>query len=211
MAVHTLYPVKTRVGARRWRERLPVLAGERVVLRELRATDAPALFAMVSPPEVSRFISPPPPSVEAFARFIATSLAKQGDGKLAVFAVTLKRQDTPIGVFQVRSLDPTFSTAEWGFALGSAFWGTGLFEEAAELVLAFAFNTIGVHRLEARAAVRNGRGNRALRKMGAVPEGILRQAFLCEGDYVDQMIYSLIEEDWRAACDGNRGPAVVVH
>jgi RimJ/RimL family protein N-acetyltransferase len=43
-----------------------------------------------------------------------------------------------------------FSTAEWGFAVGSAFWGTGVFRESAELLLAFAFETIGVHRLEAR-------------------------------------------------------------
>jgi RimJ/RimL family protein N-acetyltransferase len=77
--------------------------------------------------------------------------------------------------------------------------GRGLFQEAAELVLAFAFNTVGVHRLEARAAAKKGRGNRALQKMGAVAEGVLRQAFLCCGEYVDQIVYGMVDSEWRRA------------
>lgn len=195
-----------------WRDRLPTLQGDRVVLRELRASDAPWLVAMITPPEVSRFISPPPSTVPVFERFIARSLSQQAAGALACFAVTLKGHDTAIGLFQVRALTPDFAVAEWGFAIGSAFWGTGIFEECAELVLDFAFTRIGVHRLEARAAVMNGRGNRALQKLGAVQEGVLRQAFLCDGDYVDQMLYSLVEDEWRAARDlGQRVSDVVIH
>ena len=85
--------------------------------------------------------------------------------------------DTAVGLFQVRQLDPSFGTAEWGFALGSAFWGSGLFVAGAKLVLEFSFDVIGVNRMEARAAVQNGRGNGALRKLGAVQEGILRKSF----------------------------------
>ena len=65
--------------------------------------------------------------------------------------------------------------------MGSEFWGTGMFAEGARLVLDFAFDVIGVHRLEARAAVANGRGNGALRKIGAVQEGLLRRSFLRNG------------------------------
>jgi RimJ/RimL family protein N-acetyltransferase len=195
-----------------WRAHLPVLRGERVVLRELRAADAPALFAMVTPPEVSRFISPPPPNVPTFERFIARSRVQQAAGKLACFAVTLKGYDTAIGLFQIRELEADFRTAEWGFAIGSAFWGTGVFEECADLVLEFGFTHLGVHRMEARAAVRNGRGNRALQKIGAVQEGVLRQAFLCGGEYVDQILYGMIEEEWRASRGlPHRAPRVVVH
>jgi len=53
-----------------WRDRLPMLAGSTVTLRELRASDAPSLFALLTTEEVSRFISPPPSSVEGFERFI---------------------------------------------------------------------------------------------------------------------------------------------
>ena len=81
-----------------------------------------------------------------------------------------------IGLFQLHALEPGFSTAEWGFALGMPHWGSGIFVEAAALVAGFTFGSLGVSRLEARAAVGNGRGNGALRKLGAVREAILRDA-----------------------------------
>lgn len=180
-----------------WRDQLPALHGDRVVLRQLHPSDAAALFAMIAPPDVSRFISTPPSDVDAFERFITRSHLQQGNGMLACFAVTLKGHDSPIGLFQLRALDPSFRTAEWGFAIGSPFWGTGLFQEAADLVMAFAFETVGVRRLEARAAAKNGRGNRALQKLGAVAEGVLRQAFLCGGEYVDQVVYGIVDSEWR--------------
>ena len=105
--------------------------------------------------------------------------------------------DSTIGLFQVRSLEPGFGTAEWGFALGATFWGSGLFEAGARLVLDFAFETIGVHRMEAHAAVQNTRGNGALRKLGAVQEGILRRSLLRNGTYLDQLLWSILDEDWR--------------
>ena len=62
----------------------------------------------------------------------------------------------------------------------------------------FAFDTLGVQRLEARASVKNGRGNGALRKMGAVQEGVLRRSFVRDGEYHDQALYSILADDWRA-------------
>ena len=90
--------------------------------------------------------------------------------------------DHGVGIFQLRSdRSPALLIGEWGFALGSPFWGTGLFAEGARLVLNFAVDIVGVQRLEARAAVANGRGNGALRKIGAVQEGVLRRSFLRNG------------------------------
>jgi RimJ/RimL family protein N-acetyltransferase len=172
-----------------WQQGLPVLGSERVILRELTTE------------EVARFISPPPTSVEGFEKFIAWTLRQRTAGTYACFAVTLKGFDTAIGIFQVREVEPGFGTAEWGFAIGSPFWGTGVFQEGADLVLEFAFETLGVHRLEARAAVLNGRGNGALLKCGAVQECVLRKSFLRDGRYLDQVLYSIIDSDWRASTD----------
>jgi RimJ/RimL family protein N-acetyltransferase len=180
-----------------WRQGLPVLAGRQVVLRELRASDAASLHALLTTEEVSRFISPPPTTVEGFERFIAWTLRQRAIGSYACYAVTLRGYDTAIGLFQVRELERGFGTAEWGFALGSSFWGTGLFQESAELVLEFVFDTLGVHRLEARAAVLNVRGVGALRKLGAVEEGILRQSLERNGQFLDQALYSVLDSDWR--------------
>lgn len=182
-----------------WRQHLPVLTGAQVVLRELRASDAPSLLAMLTTEEVQRFISPPPTTVEGFERFIAWTHRMRSAGTYACFAVTVQGYDTAIGIFQVRELEPGFGTAEWGFAIGSPFWGTGVFQEGAELVLGFAFDTLDVHRLEARCAVPNGRGNGALHKIGAVQEGVLRKSFLRNGQYLDQVLYAIVEDDWRAS------------
>jgi RimJ/RimL family protein N-acetyltransferase len=181
-----------------WRTGLPVLTGAQVVLRDLRTTDAPSLFALLTTEEVSRFISPPPTTVEGFENFIAWAHGQRRAGSYACFAVTLANDDTAIGIFQMRELEPGFGTAEWGFAIGSPYWGTGVFQEGAELLVGFAFEQVGVHRLEARAAVRNGRGNGALRKIGAVQEGLLRKSLLRNGEYLDQMLWTILDEDWQA-------------
>jgi RimJ/RimL family protein N-acetyltransferase len=182
-----------------WQEKLPTLRGGQVVLRELRVSDAPSLFALLTSEEVARFISPPPSTVEAFERFITWTHRQRAAGSYVCFAVTIKGFDTAIGIFQVRQLEPGFQTAEWGFAIGSAFWGTGVFQDSAELVIDFVFDTIGSHRLEARAAVKNGRGNGALRKLGAVQEGVLRRSFLRNGEYLDQALYTILGEDRQAS------------
>jgi len=180
-----------------WRNALPVMTGKKVTLRELEVSDAPALFAMLTPEEVSRFISPPPTTVEGFERFITWACAERAAGRYACFAVVPHGMETAIGLFQVRQLEPGFATAEWGFALGSAFWGTGMFIDGAEMVVNFAIETVGVQRLEARAAVANGRGNGALRKLGAVQEGVLRRSFLKNGQFLDQMLWSILGEEWK--------------
>ena len=181
-----------------WKSGLPVLTGSSFTLRELRAEDAPSLLAMLTTEEVSRFISPPPTTVQGFERFIAWTQRERAAGRYVCFAVVPKGMQTAIGIFQVRTLEPGFGTAEWGFALGSAFWGTGIFAEGAGLVLDFAFGEIGAHRLEARAAVANGRGNGALRKIGAVQEGVLRRSFKRNGVLHDQRLWAFLADDWKA-------------
>ena len=185
--------------------RLPLLTCRRATLRDLRPADAPALLRLLTTEEVTRFISPPPTSVEGFERFVTWAHAQRAAGHYMCFAVVPHGGETAAGIIQVRQLEEGFGTAEWGFVIGPAFWGTGLFVEAAELVLAFAFDSVGVHRLEARTAVANGRGNGALRKLGARREAILRASFCRGGRRLDQILWSILDEDWRRA-KASRGP-----
>jgi RimJ/RimL family protein N-acetyltransferase len=182
-----------------WRDRLPIMRSGKVTLRELKPADAQTLWAFVTSDEVTRFLSPPPPTVEGFERFIAWTHRQRAVGMQAAFAVVVEGFDTPVGLFQLRQLEPGFATAEWGFAIGSAFWGTGVFRTGAELMMHFAFDVIGVHRLEARACTQNTRGNAALRKLGAVQEGVLRRSFVRHEEYLDQVLWTVLEEDWRQA------------
>jgi N-acetyltransferase len=180
-----------------WRRAMPVLTGTGVRLRELRLSDAASLLALLTTEEVIRFISPPPTTVSGFERFILWTHRGRAAGDYACFGVVPDGCDAAVGIFQIRQLDPEFSTAEWGFALGSAYWGTGLFAEGARLVADFAFGPLCVHRLEARAVVQNGRGNGALQKIGATREGVLQKSFLREGLYLDQILWTIVDEDWR--------------
>jgi RimJ/RimL family protein N-acetyltransferase len=191
-----------------WKSALPVLAGSNFTLRELRTEDAPSLLAMLTTEEVSRFISPPPTTVESFERFIMWTHRERQAGNYACFAIVPDGMTTAIGIFQVRSLEPGFGNAEWGFCMGSAFWGSGFFAEGARLVLDFAFDVIGARRLEARAAVANGRGNGALRKIGAVQEGLLRRSFLRNGQHHDQVLWGMLADDWRLQRIAQKPPLV---
>jgi [ribosomal protein S5]-alanine N-acetyltransferase len=192
-------PVVSTPKSRHWAAGLPVLLGTSVTLRELRASDAHALLAAFGEPEVTRLISPPPPTLEGFEKFIAWTQRQREAQQSFAFGITLNNSDTVVGLFQVRALQPGFDIAEWGFALGSEHWGSGLFHEAAGLVLDFVFDVVGVHRLEARAALKNGRGNGALEKLGATQEGVLHRSFLRNGVYHDQALWTILADDRREA------------
>ena len=142
---------------------LPTLHGSVVTMRELRRSDAAPLFASMAAEDVRRFISPPPPTVERFETFIDWSHRQREAGQSVCFAMAARDTDIALGLFQVRSLEADFSTAGWGFALGVEHWGKGIFAEGADLAVDFAFEVLGVRRLEARTAVQNGRGNAVLK------------------------------------------------
>ena len=103
-----------------------------------------------------------------------------------------------VGMVQIR-IERGFKIAEWGVALGTAYWGRGLFTDAAALLTQFVFETVGAHRLEARARVDNARANAAFHKIGAVLEGVLRETFEREGTWHDQCLWSILAAE--------RGPA----
>jgi RimJ/RimL family protein N-acetyltransferase len=180
-----------------WRAALPVLKGKGVTLRELRLSDAPSLLAFLTTEEVTRFISPPPTTVAGFERFIEWTHRERAAGNYVCFGIVPDGYDQAVGLFQVRQLNVSFQTAEWGFAMGSNFWGTGIFIESARAIVTFTFTAIGADRLEARSCVENGRGNGALQKLGATREGVLRQSFLRNAEYHDQVLWSIIAADWR--------------
>ncbi|HEX6465523.1 MAG TPA: GNAT family protein [Vicinamibacterales bacterium] len=179
-----------------WRERLPLLRVAGASLRELRPSDAASLKALLTTAEVTRFISPPPSTVEGFERFIAWTLHEQACGRYICFGIVPDGCEDAVGIIQVRQLETGFVTAEWGFAVGRRYWGTGLFQASAIAVMQFVFEHVGVHRLEARAAIANGRGNAVLRKLGATSEGLLRKSFLRNGQYVDQVLWAIVADDW---------------
>jgi RimJ/RimL family protein N-acetyltransferase len=182
-----------------WRQRAPILTDRCATLREVSLEDGPSLLALLGTDDVGRFISPLPATMDEFERFVAWAHRQRAAGQYVCLSVIPTDVRHAVGLFQVRSIEPRFATGEWGFALAPAFWGTGLFVAAARLVLGFAFGTVRVRRLEARVSVHNGRGNGALRKLGATAEGLLRGSFVLHGQEQDQVLWSILESDWRTS------------
>lgn len=191
-----------------WRDAVPVLTGEHCALRELERADAPQLVYILTTPDVSRFMSPPPASVERFAWFIDWSRGEREAGRYVALALVPHALGAAAGLLQLRQVEPEFRTAEWGIAISPEYWGTGLFGDAARLLLDFAFSEVGVHRLEARAALANVRIQSAMQKLGAVPEGVLRRSLTTsDGQQHDQVLWSILDDEWREL---NAEPDVVL-
>jgi [ribosomal protein S5]-alanine N-acetyltransferase len=181
--------VGVAVAPSNWQQSLPVLTNDLVTLRELRLSDASGLLEMLNTEEVARYLSPPMTTVAGFERFIAWAHRDRAAGKFVCFGIVPSDCDQAVGIIQVRALSPGFEVAEWGFAIGTSFWGRGIFAAAAREVIAFTFNTLGARRLEGRSAIENAPANRALEKLGATREAVLPQSFLRSGVYHDQALW----------------------
>ena len=192
MAVHEIDAAPSAVPG--WCDGLPQLEGERVRLRELRPSDAPALYRTVRIPEVAQQMWPPPATLEAVERFIERTHVKRGLGQYICFGVVPGGETDIAGLFELRPLQPRFFRIELGYFLHPTWWGTGVFSEAARLVREFSFAVLGVQRIEARVSADNPRGNAALRKIGARREGRLRAAFVHNGRYVDQYLWAIVNQ-----------------
>jgi ribosomal-protein-alanine N-acetyltransferase len=182
--------------AQKVRPALPFLSADGVTVRGLMHEDAEPFFSLLSAEPVTRFLMPPPGSVERFSKFIEWARTQEQTGKQLCFALVPGQTGAAAGLIQVRQMEPGFSIAEWGFCVGHQFWGTGLFRVGAKLVLDYLFNTVGVRRLEARTIVNNVRANRVLEKLGATREGILRKGFYCNGVAHDQVLWSMLADEW---------------
>jgi RimJ/RimL family protein N-acetyltransferase len=179
-----------------WRAGLPVLTGEMVTLREPTPSDCDALVSLLSLRDAGRF------GLDRFGgeadarRLVDAAVRDRAAGLAFTYLITLTVTSSVVGILQIRRLDPTFEAAEWECSIAPSSRGTGVFVDAARAAIAFAFESAGIHRLEARVAVDNGRANGALRKLGAVHEGILRSAIRRDGAYADQALWALLKDEW---------------
>jgi RimJ/RimL family protein N-acetyltransferase len=186
----------TALPAPNWREQLPSLTSRIVTLREPTSADLRPLMDLLLLADASRFGVEEPLSELTVQQLLDRIVSDRRSGAAFTFAVTVTSSRAIVGLVQVRQIDLSWESAEWECTLAPSWRGTGIFLEAARLVGSFAFGTVGVHRLEARVLLQNGRANGALRKLGAVQEGVLRESARRGSEYVDQVLWSVLKEDW---------------
>jgi RimJ/RimL family protein N-acetyltransferase len=167
-----------------------------VTLREPVPQDLGPLADLLSLRDATRFGIDEPVSELGVQELIERAPRERAQGTSLTYVITHTQARTVAGLVLVRQLDPSFEAAEWECTLTPSTRGSGVFMEAARLVGSFMFGTVGAHRLEARVLLQNGRANGALRKLGAVQEGVLRRSVRRDGEYFDQVLWSLLKEDW---------------
>lgn len=188
---------QTTIDARTaWKHELPTLLGPSVALREPTAADLESVIELLLTADSVRFGITAAIADSVVAAFLERVRADRAAGRAFTYLATLAASGRTFGLFQVRALDPVFENGEWEATLLPSVRGTGLFSECAQLVASFTFATIGSHRLESRVPFENGRANAALRKLGAVQEGVLRRSLRRDGHYYDQVLWSLLASDW---------------
>jgi [ribosomal protein S5]-alanine N-acetyltransferase len=179
-----------------WTDRVRPLHGDLTTLREVAASDVDTLFSLFADPQVTAHMAPPPPTLAKFAGFVEWSHQQRAQGQGVCFGIVPHGMTTAVGIFQLR-LEPALPIAEWGFVLSTHFWSTGVFSDAANALVEFAFTTLLVERLVARIALRNRRAHAAVQKLGArfettltgsSPQGIPRDP---------ESVWILRETDWR--------------
>jgi [ribosomal protein S5]-alanine N-acetyltransferase len=179
-----------------WRAELPTLTSKLVSLREPTLRDSSDLLVLLSIDDAPRFGTDEPLCAFGVHRLIEAAVRDRGAGVGFTYAITLIGSRRIIGLIQARQLDPAFDAAECECVILPSSRGSGAFIEAVRLAGSFAFATVGSRRLEARVPVANGRANGAMRKLGAVQEGLLRRSLRRRGEYFDQVLWSVLKEDW---------------
>lgn len=180
-------------------ERLPPLDGDGVRLRWMTDDDLDDLLAIWGDPTVMRFMARPPldgrRATEAFLDSIRRGFTSKS---LFQWGFTTRDDDRIIGTCTLADLDWPHRRAELGYALHRDHWRRGLTSRAVRPVLAFAFDTLGLHRVEAETDPRNLGSIRLLERMGFVAEGRLRERYFQAGEIQDASLFGLLANDWRA-------------
>jgi RimJ/RimL family protein N-acetyltransferase len=176
---------------------LPIIDSARLRLRPYRDDDLDALYALQSDPGVMRYWSYP-----------AWTEHRQAEERLALIYRQMREEDVYIWVIADRDSDRMIGNsalfalnreqkhAEIGYSLMPAYQGRGLAQEAVRGVLAFAFDVLGLERIEADIDPRNTPSCRLVERLGFQREGFLRERWRVNGEICDAAFYGLLRREF---------------
>jgi RimJ/RimL family protein N-acetyltransferase len=122
----------------------------------------------------------------------------EADPNTIFFAIALKTDHTHIGNIKLASINRRHGFGDIGVLIGEkTLWGKGYAAEAINLLKAYAFNTLHLHKLTAGCYANNEGSKRAFQKCGFEIEGILKEHCLWNGQYVDVVLFGLIDSKFR--------------
>ena len=177
----------------------PVLESDCIRLRGIQETDIDALFALFSNPQVMRYWSRGPMSVQQEAIDYANTIVEGFEKReLLNWIIADIESDQMIGTCTLYEINPQHARAGLGYALMPEFWGKGLAHEAASLAISYGFLELGLHRIEADTEPNNLRSNKVLERLGFQREGLLRERFVHPDGIQDSLIFGILKPEWLA-------------
>ncbi|MEO8459379.1 MAG: GNAT family N-acetyltransferase [Dokdonella sp.] len=166
-------------------------------MRQLRSDDVDALFAIFSDPAVMRYWSRGPFASIADAQdYLAQVDAGRDTGELYQWGIALIDDDRVIGTCTLMSVDRSGWRVEIGYALASAHWHKGYASDALPLALAYAFDKLDAHRIEADIDPRNAASLKSVERLGFRHEGHLRERYRVNGEMQDSAIFGLLRTEY---------------
>ncbi|MEU9126083.1 GNAT family N-acetyltransferase [Streptomyces sp. NPDC048506] len=188
------------------------LTTERLLLRPFEPSDAPAVHAACQEPDIPRWTSVPSPyTLQEAERFVGTVVPEGWrDDTTYNFAVVSKADGSLVGAMglvRLTQLHTPERQAELGYWTAKEQRGQRYTVEAARAVLRWAFQELGVERLEWLAEAGNDGSWAVARKLGFQREGTLRAKLVQEGARRDVWIGSLLPSDLPDAPAPTRAPA----
>ena len=172
---------------------------ERVRLRPFSRGDVDAVFAYRSLAEVAEYLFDQPMSHEECAEAVrarTTQIAFAGEGDKILLAVERKDDGRLIGEVSLIWRSVADQQAEIGYILHPAEQGHGYATEAATALLAFAFETVGAHRVYARCDARNAASASVMQRLGMHEEAHFREHTHFKGRWDEELIYAILAEEW---------------
>ena len=173
----------------------PVIETERLLLRRITNDDVNEIFDLRSNPETMKYI--PRPLVknndEALAHITMID-DKINDNTGINWAITLKDNPKLLGIIGYYRLQPENYRAEIGYMLLPEFHGKGIIPEAVKRLVQYGFKDLKLHSIEAVIDPGNISSEKVLQKCGFVKEAHLKESDFWDGQFLDKVIYSLLEK-----------------
>ena len=176
-----------------------ILEDDCVLLRPLQTEDCNnlLLFSM-NEPELWRYSLVKVAGEENLKSYISSALAAREAGNEYPFIVFDKRTQEYAGSTRFYDIQVANKTLQLGYTwYGKKFQGTGLNKHCKYLLLQFAFEELGMERVEFRADNNNEKSIAAMKSIGCVVEGVLRSAVpKYTGGRRDSIVLSILKKEW---------------
>jgi ribosomal-protein-alanine N-acetyltransferase len=180
-----------------WRP--PVLTGEHVLLRPLEESDADALFAAASNPNVTRFtLWEAHRSLDDTLTFLRTYVPEHyRQGVPDPMGIALEPYGPVVGCVGCHWASEKNRTMEFGYWIAEPYWGKGLVGEAARLLIDHVFQNYEVERVQAHCFAENTASYRVLEKLGLAAEGTHRSALFHRDRFWDLKMFAVLRNEWK--------------